>query len=101
MPGLTPDSTILAESEGCPRQIVRYGKGIYGFQTHMEFTRKIIEKGIEDTGEELERSHTPENRFVQSAEELLAFDYTEMNALLSDFLDALAAEGGFAASSTP
>lgn len=27
MPGLTEDSVIIAESEGCPRQIVRYGMG--------------------------------------------------------------------------
>lgn len=93
MPGLTPDSAVLAESEGCPRQIVRYAKSVYGFQTHMEFTHDIMKNGIRDAAEDLEKKHNEENRFVQSIDELLAFDYTEMNALLSRFLDALAEQG--------
>ena len=88
MPGLTEESLIIAESEGCPRQIVRYGKYVYGFQTHMEFTQKIIAAGIEDAGGRLDCS----GRFVQTEEQLLAFDYSEMNALLSSFLDAMVEE---------
>ena len=83
MPGLTADSAVLAESDGCPRQIVRYGKYLYGFQTHMEFTRGIIEQGIKFEGDSLESG----GRFVQTREQLLSFDYTEMNGLLSEFLD--------------
>ena len=88
MPGLTADCVVIAESDGCPRQVVRYGKYVYGFQTHMEFTHEIIEAGLEDASESLKTG----GRFVQSAEELLAFDYTEMNALLSSFLDAMIKE---------
>ena len=88
MPGLTPDAAILAESDGCPRQIVRYGRYVYGFQTHMEFTRDIIAAGIEDVGGTIRRR----GRFIQSAEALLAYDYTGMNRLLSAFLDAMAAD---------
>jgi len=54
----------------------------------MEFTHEIIEAGLEDSGESLKTG----GRFVQSAEDLLAFDYTEMNALLSSFLDAMIKE---------
>ena len=85
MPGLTKDCVIIAESDGCPRQIVRYGELVYGFQTHMELNHKIIAAGVRAAGGKIEQS----GRFVQSAEELLAFDYTEMNAMLSTFLDAL------------
>ena len=85
MPGLTEDCAILAASEGCPRQIVRYGQNIYGFQTHMEFDRQIIRDGLADVGGEIEA----EGRFVQKSEALLAYDYTEMNRLLSTFLDSL------------
>ena len=88
MPGLTEGSLVIAESEGCPRQIVRYGKYVYGFQTHMEFTQKIIAAGIEDSGGRLDCA----GRFVQTEEQLLAFDYSEMNALLSSFLDAMVEE---------
>ena len=88
MPGLTEDCVIIAESEGCPRQIVRYGKYVYGLQTHMEFTHDIIAAGIEDAGGSL----NADGRFVQTVEELLDFDYAEMNALLSSFLDAMSKE---------
>ena len=84
MPGLTADSVVLAQSDGCPRQIVRYGKYVYGFQTHMEFTHAIIAAGLRDIGE-----WKAKGKYVQTPEELLAYDYTEMNRLLSSFLDAL------------
>ena len=88
MPGLTEDCAIIAESDGCPRQIVRYGKYVYGFQTHMEFTHEIVAAGIEDAGGRLNCT----GQFVQTEEQLLAFDYSEMNALLSSFLDAMVEE---------
>ena len=88
MPGLTEDSVIIAESDGCPRQIVRYGKYVYGFQTHMEFTHEIVAAGIEDAGGRLNCT----GQFVQTEEQLLAFDYSEMNALLSSFLDIMVEE---------
>ena len=85
MPGLTEDSTIIAESDGCPRQIVRYGKYVYGFQTHMEFSQTIIEAGLKEAGEGLKNG----GRYVQTPEQLMSFNYTAMNALLSQFLDAM------------
>jgi len=88
MPGLTEDSVIIAESDGCPRQIVRYGKYVYGFQTHMEFTHEIVSAGIEDAGGHLDCT----GRFVQTEAQLLAFDYSGMNALLASFLDAIVQE---------
>jgi GMP synthase-like glutamine amidotransferase len=48
MPGLTDQATILATSEGCPRQIVQYGNFVYGFQCHMEFTADAM-KGLFNT----------------------------------------------------
>lgn len=84
MPGLTADSVVIAASEGCPRQIVRYAPLAYGFQTHMEFTHAIVANGLRDCGGEL-----GEGRFVQSVGQMLAYDYAPMNALLSRFLDRL------------
>ena len=88
MPGLTEDSAIIAESDGCPRQIVRYGKYVYGFQTHMEFTHEIVAAGIENVGGHLNCT----GRFVQTEEQMLLFDYSKMNTLLSSFLDAMVEE---------
>jgi len=90
MPGLNGEAAILAESDGCPRQIVRYGRYVYGFQTHMEFTREIIAAGIADAGGEIRER----GRFIQTADALLAFDYSGMNRLLSAFLDAMMADYG-------
>lgn len=87
MPGLTCEAKVLAESDGCPRQIVRYCKYVYGLQTHMEFTHDIIVKGIQNTEDSLRKSEN--ERFVQSKEELLSFDYSEMNRQLSIFLDSM------------
>ena len=87
MPGLTPESAILAYSEGCPRQIVRYSRFVYGLQCHMEFTREVHARLIEHMGGDL--AQRDRHRFVQSAEEILAFDCTEMNQKLFQFLDAL------------
>lgn len=87
MPGLTPESEILAYSEGCPRQIVRYGRFVYGLQCHMEFTRDVHAKLIEHMGDSLVKGEA--DCFVQSAEDIQAFDCTAMNQKLFDFLDAL------------
>ncbi|MCP1136178.1 hypothetical protein NKT34_23040 [Paenibacillus polysaccharolyticus] len=51
--GLTSDSQIIAYSEGCPRQIVRYQKFVYGFQCHLEFNLELIDLLIENSKEEL------------------------------------------------
>lgn len=90
MAGLTPDCAVLAYSEGCPRQILRYGKYLYGFQTHMEFDRQIVTELLEKLPEML---FEPEKHpFVQRPEIITGFDYSETNALLSAFLDALSAD---------
>lgn len=91
MPGLTVDSKVLATSEGCPRQIVRYTEKVYGFQCHFEFTPEAIEGMITNCAEELERYK--DLPFVQSQEELRANDYSEMNKLLFQFLDRFTSQG--------
>lgn len=85
MPGLTPGSHILAYSEGCPRQIIRYDNRVYGLQCHLEFTADSVEALIAHSGGNLEGSQ--EVPFVQSAEQLRRNDYREMNKLLFAFLD--------------
>lgn len=87
MPGLTPECEILATSEGCPRQIVRYTPQVYGFQCHLEFTTAAIEGMITNCGDELELfAGKP---YIQRADELLTNDYKAMNELLFGMLDKL------------
>ncbi|EHN8920515.1 type 1 glutamine amidotransferase [Enterobacter asburiae] len=89
MPGLTPQAKVLAYSEGCPRQIVQYGKRVYGFQCHMELTPEVVELLIEHSQNDLRRA--AEFRFVETAEKLRSHDYREMNQVLFSFLDKLTA----------
>ena len=87
MPGMTPTATVLAASEGCPRQIVKYGDRVYGFQCHMEFDAEVIERLITHSQEELEA--TKGRRFIRSVQEMRSWDYREMNQKLWTFLDNL------------
>src|SRR5262249_53997662 len=47
MPGLPAGAVLLAKSEGCPRQIFRYGDRMYGFQCHFELTKELSYEMIE------------------------------------------------------
>ncbi|MGB5445177.1 MAG: type 1 glutamine amidotransferase [Psychromonas sp.] len=87
MPGLTSESTTLAYSEGCPRQIVQYSEFVYGLQCHMEFTPEVVDLLIEASQEELD--NLSGGRFIQSPDKLRANNYSEMNNLLYGFLDRL------------
>ncbi len=85
MPGLTSDAKVLAFSEGCPTQIVKFTPKVYGFQCHLEFTSETIKAMIENSGDEIiQNIHLP---FVQTSEELLEYNYSEMNKILYQFLD--------------
>ncbi|MEK6926220.1 MAG: hypothetical protein AABW50_02995 [Nanoarchaeota archaeon] len=85
MPGLTQESKILAFSEGCPRQVVRYTPKVYGFQCHFEFTPKAIEGMIKNCDREIkEGKGLP---YVQPADKLKKQNCKSFNKLLFTFLD--------------
>lgn len=87
MPGLTPESKILATSKGCPRQIVRYAPKIYGFQCHFEFTPEAIEGMMKNNAHELENyKGLP---YIETPEQLRNHDFSEMNKFLFSFLDRM------------
>lgn len=87
MPGLTEEATIIAQSEGCPRQIIRFAPKVYAFQCHFEFTSEAINDMITNCADELEAERG--KPLVQSAEQLRANDYSAANALLFRFLNEL------------
>jgi len=82
MPGLLNDSILLAYSQGCPRQIVRYKPNIYGFQCHLEMTRDNIITMIESVPDDLRPS-----KYTQTIEQILSQDYDLINAMMIKFLD--------------
>jgi GMP synthase (glutamine-hydrolysing) len=88
MAGLTPDATVLAASDGCARQIIRYGELAYGFQCHLEFTRESMPPLIAaSAGELAQRSG---ERYVETASFFRENPYDAMNDALFSFLDNLA-----------
>lgn len=87
MPGLTPETQILAYSDGCPRQIVRYAPKIYGFQCHFEFTPETMEQMIANSISEL--SAYKNLPFVESGDKLRTYNFREINERLFEFLDYL------------
>lgn len=82
MPGLTKDSVVLAKSAGCPRQIIRYSPYAYGFQCHPEMTLQLAEGMIKNCPDDF----TPD-KYVQSPQKILAFDFASVNETLFQILD--------------
>jgi len=89
MPGETADSVILAYSEGCPRQIVRYAPKIYGFQCHLEITLE----GAKDMITACPNDFKP-SRFTQSPSLLITQDFSSVNNLMLVLLKRLVVEKG-------
>lgn len=87
MPGLTKDAVVIAGSDGCPRQIIRYGDLVYGIQCHLELTPKVIEKFISKFEEILPT--LSDQPFVQQPGVLREQSWQDMNKKLFSFLDKL------------
>ena len=91
MPGLTAKAQVLATSEGCPRQIIKYANKHYAFQCHLEFSKELVSSLVAQEENLDEKAASQE--FVQGKEELLSYDYSQMNAVLKQFLEELTASG--------
>jgi GMP synthase (glutamine-hydrolysing) len=84
MSGETQSSEILAYSEGCPRQIIRYAPKIYGFQCHLEITLEGIEKMINACQSDLKSS-----LYTQTSQILMIKDYGTINTIMVQILERL------------
>ena len=84
MPGETADSVVLAYSEGCPRQIIKYAPTVYGFQCHLEIDQVGIQKMIESCPGDFKPS-----TFTQNALEFLDQDFETINGYMIKVLDRL------------
>ena len=89
MPGLTEDAIVLATSQGCPRQIIRFSLKHYAFQAHLEFDPEAVELLIAADGEEFLEEQSQKLTYVQKPGVIRAYDYQEMNVKLYAFLDSL------------
>ena len=89
MPGLLEDAVVLATSQGCPRQIVRFSPKHYAFQAHLEFDPEAVDLLIAADGEAVLQEQSQNLDFVQQPDVIRNYDYREMNAKLYAFLDSL------------
>ena len=89
MPGLTEDAVVLATSQGCPRQIIRFSSRHYAFQAHLELDPEAVELLIAADGEDVIEEQSSKLTFVQNPQAIRDYDYREMNAKLYEFLDSL------------
>ncbi len=85
MPGLSDNAVIIAESEGCPRQVVRYDEKIYGLQCHFEMTRELVDGMLNHCENDLNPS-----RYTQASEKMILTDFESINKKLDFILDYLA-----------
>ena len=86
---MTEDAVVLATSQGCPRQILRFSAKHYAFQAHLEFDPEAVDLLIAADGENVLEEQSQNLTFVQKPEAIRAYDYREMNAKLFAFLDSL------------
>ena len=89
MPGLTEDAVVLATSQGCPRQIIRFSSRHYAFQAHLELDPEAVELLIAADGEDVIEEQSSKLTFVQNPQAIRDYDYREMNAKPYAFLDSL------------
>ena len=82
MTGLTKSAKVLAFSEGCPRQIVRYAPKAYGFQCHLEIALSGMKDLIQAVPEDLAHS-----KYTQTEQELISHNYAPIHAKLEKILD--------------
>lgn len=85
MPGLPEGATLLAYSEGCPRQAIKYNDRVYGLQCHMEMTNELIKGMVEHCTSDLKPG-----KYIQNAEELLGQDMADINQMMMNILNHLA-----------
>lgn len=90
MPGLTATSKVLAQSEGCPRQIVEYSDRVYGFQCHLEFTADSVSGLIQHAQSDF--SNISNNSYIQKPKYIAEYKSDHMNSLLHSFMDKLTLE---------
>ncbi len=88
MPGLPNGAELLAYSEGCPRQVIKYNERVYGLQCHLEMTTELIKGMLEHCVNDLKPG-----TYVQQKERLLANAMSEINSKMIYILNCLESYG--------
>jgi GMP synthase (glutamine-hydrolysing) len=84
MPGLPDGASVLATSDGCPRQVIRFSERVLGFQSHFELTHEVMAGFINKFRDDLVPA-----RFVQTADAMLSADFKAQAVQMKRLLDRL------------
>jgi len=90
MPGISDGAIIIAESLGCPRQVVKYADKIYGLQCHFEMTQELVEEMLSHCKDDLQPS-----LYTQSPEKMLTANFSDINKKLHFILDEISSSQNF------
>jgi GMP synthase (glutamine-hydrolysing) len=82
MPGVPKTASVLAVSEGCPRQIIRYSKKVYGFQCHIDVTLEDVQKAICICEKDFISA-----KYIQSKNDFLMNDFLSINQIMISVLE--------------
>lgn len=86
MTGIPNNTVILAESPGCPRQIVRFQDRVVGLQCHFEMDLKCIEGMIQNCEGDLKPG-----KYIQPPQTPRDQNYSTINEQMEIILDRLIA----------
>lgn len=82
---LPQDATVLAASQACRHQIIRFKPYVYGLQCHFEFTAGVIKDLAQHLSDELVGG-----AYVQDISTILSSDLDEINQRMFDILTRFA-----------
>ncbi len=82
MIGLPDGAEVLAQSAGCPRQVVRFQQKVYGIQCHLEFNKQRTQVLVDCAYDDIEPG-----KFVQNKNKITSADFAAINQLMRQFLD--------------
>ena len=82
MTGIPEGAVVLASSEGCSRQVIRFKDHVYGFQCHPEVTKDNVQEFIDAFYDRVKPG-----TYIQTVEQLKNNDYAKPNQHLEKFLN--------------
>ncbi len=83
MMGLPKGAEVLAKSQACPRQIIRFSKQAIGLQCHMEVNRMRAYDLMRNCMDQFKL----QGKYIQKPEDIMNWNYTSMNQWITEALD--------------
>lgn len=83
MPGLPTGATILGQTPGCPRQIIKFKDNVYGIQFHLEIVKESLQEMFRFCGDYFDLP----SPYTQCRDKFLSQNFNEPHTLLKQILN--------------